>query len=518
MKIQVICLLAFLCSFSIGAYPQEPTQTNSKIKFDAFLAGVKYACLLFDDKAQKNIDQDSYVDYANRLKKYLYDLGFEYVAMKSSEIKYLNINVKSVCETCYIELGFKSIGNEITDIYISFYGCDGSGYKFISKKTISDNNEEYFDVLNDLYHTKKKSYSEKNRLLLDGEYTSWSEIKLKEYLNYSNDELEGIYERMKVNKDDNDAKYKIGIVKNDKDGYDVIYIDGALNYKDWREGEKKATIKTTSKENFYTVDWLMQNKDILNDAYAYIDKNELLNIVMPTREEKNQNNLYLKLYPANTSKNNHKISMDEIKSSGSGIIITQNGYFVTCNHVIDKGRVFIAEIEINGRVESYSADLITKDENNDLAILKINDAKFNPYLAIPYSINSNSINVGSEVFALGFPLIQTMGNELKVTNGIISSKTGFQSNANQYTVSIPVQSGNSGGPLFDYKGNLVGIINAKHLDAENVTYAIKSNSVSNIIDLVNDNLSVPNANTIKENELSKMVEILRNYVVLIKVK
>ena len=54
--------------------------------------------------------------------------------------------------------------------------------------------------------------------------------------------MEGIYERMKLAYGDNEAKYKIGIVKNSEDGYDVIYLDGANNYGDWSEGERKAII------------------------------------------------------------------------------------------------------------------------------------------------------------------------------------------------------------------------------------------------------------------------------------
>lgn len=66
-----------------------------------------------------------------------------------------------------------------------------------------------------------------------------------------------------------------------------------------------------------------------------------------------------------------------------------------------------------------------------------------------------------------------MGDEIKLTTGVISSKTGFQGDVSLYQISAPIQPGNSGGPLFDNKGNLIGIVNAKHKGAENVGYAIK---------------------------------------------
>ena len=78
----------------------------------------------------------------------------------------------------------------------------------------------------------------------------------------------------------------------------------------------------------------------------------------------------------------------------------------------------------------------------------------------------------------------TMGDEVKLTNGIISSKSGFQGDVTSYQITAPVQQGNSGGPLFDSKGNIIGIINAKHAGAENASYAIKASYLMNLIDLM----------------------------------
>jgi S1-C subfamily serine protease len=77
-----------------------------------------------------------------------------------------------------------------------------------------------------------------------------------------------------------------------------------------------------------------------------------------------------------------------------------------------------------------------------------------------------------------------MGDEVKLTNGIISSKSGFQGDVTSYQITAPVQPGNSGGPLFDDKGNIIGIINAKHVGAENASYAIKASYLMNLIDLM----------------------------------
>jgi len=78
------------------------------------------------------------------------------------------------------------------------------------------------------------------------------------------------------------------------------------------------------------------------------------------------------------------------------------------------------------------------------------------------------------VFILGYPLRATMGDEIKVTNGIISSRSGFKGDITTYQISAAAQPGNSGGHLFNKDGNLVEIVSAKPLEAENATYAVKS--------------------------------------------
>lgn len=63
------------------------------------------------------------------------------------------------------------------------------------------------------------------------------------------------------------------------------------------------------------------------------------------------------------------------------------------------------------------------------------------------------------------------GVDVKLTNGIVSARTGFHGDVSQYQISAPVQPGNSGGPLFDSKGNIIGVVSAKHAGAENAGYA-----------------------------------------------
>ena len=123
-----------------------------------------------------------------------------------------------------------------------------------------------------------------------------------------------------------------------------------------------------------------------------------------------------------------------------------------------------------GIKNTFDAKVIVTDKKNDLAIIQINDSKFKTLPSIPYVFNSTTKDVGSEVFALGYPMADVMGDEIKFTDGKISSKTGIEGDITVYQISVPIQPGNSGGPLFDNKGNLVGItssaLNKEYFNSE----------------------------------------------------
>lgn len=109
-----------------------------------------------------------------------------------------------------------------------------------------------------------------------------------------------------------------------------------------------------------------------------------------------------------------------------------------------------------------------------------------------------------------------MGDEIKLTTGIISSHSGYQGDKSQYQISAPVQPGNSGGPLFNSKGNIVGIVSAKHTGAENVSYAVKTSYLFDLLNQLPDSHDiVPSANTIADLDLPQQVKQVKNYVCFI---
>ena len=204
-------------------------------------------------------------------------------------------------------------------------------------------------------------------------------------------------------------------------------------------------------------------------------------------------------------------------SSGTGFAISSTGIIATNQHVINEAKNIIIR-GINGDFsKTYRAKVILEDKNNDLAILQIDDDSFSSLGTIPYIISYKSGDVGNSIFCLGYPLRATMGDEVKLTNGIISSKSGFQGDITSYQISAPVQPGNSGGPLFDDKGNLIGIISAKHLGAENVSYAIKVTYLMSLIDILPTTPKLQTVNNLGGKSLSDQVKIIKNFTYIIEI-
>lgn len=208
----------------------------------------------------------------------------------------------------------------------------------------------------------------------------------------------------------------------------------------------------------------------------------------------------------------------EWTGSGSGFYVSNDGYIVTNYHVIENAYEVWVKCKQDGIYQKFKAEIIQKDFVNDLALIKITDAAFKHLKEIPYSIHSGTAPLGSEIFSLGYPLADVIGENVKFTSGNISSLSGLYNDVTNFQMTVPVQHGNSGGPVFDKNGNIIGVVVAKlneEYEGENVNYAIKSSIVKNIIDLV------PNPTMKKKNiKMKKLtneekISLLSDYVVMI---
>lgn len=225
--------------------------------------------------------------------------------------------------------------------------------------------------------------------------------------------------------------------------------------------------------------------------------------------------------------NEKKIKRDWT-GSGTGIILTRDGLMATNYHVIKDAQYIEVEIkENNGDIKSYNAQVVKADAKNDLALIKITDDSFKKLGRIKYNFDSNLAKTASSVYALGYPYALNfnnltreglMGREIKFTDGKISSRTGIAGNPIYYQTTVPIQPGNSGGPLFDSDANLIGI-NVGFLDNSkynDVSYSIKTSILKNMIDVYDEDLDLPNYIRTGNKSLEEQVEVLEKYVTLIK--
>lgn len=163
---------------------------------------------------------------------------------------------------------------------------------------------------------------------------------------------------------------------------------------------------------------------------------------------------------------------------GSGFIISQDGYIVTNAHVIAKADVIKVVFQGENQNDGILAKVIGKDEETDLALLKVDAGRVLPVLSFG---NSDSLEVGDWVLAIGNPF----GFQHTVTAGIISAKNrsiDVGIFANYLQTDVPINGGNSGGPLINTKGEVVGVNTAILNNTQGIGFAIASNVVTQVVD------------------------------------
>ena len=108
-----------------------------------------------------------------------------------------------------------------------------------------------------------------------------------------------------------------------------------------------------------------------------------------------------------------------------------------------------------------------------------------------------------------------MGDEIKLTDGIISAKTGIHGDIKTYQITNPIQPGNSGGPVFNKDGTIIGITSSGHTGAQNANYAIKTNYLYILLGLLDDPPTLPIGNIVKGKSLADQVKIVKKFIYII---
>jgi TPR repeat protein len=234
--------------------------------------------------------------------------------------------------------------------------------------------------------------------------------------------------------------------------------------------------------------------------------------------------------PTDVKENPETVIERPVVARGTGFLFAQRGLVATNYHVVSDGsRINVyfpnAELEFDATVE-------LKDMNSDLAILKIKNFAYDKIFSqgIPFTVKrSSGVQLGEKVFTLGFPFGELLGKSAKFSDGTISSLTGLLGSANLFQINNPIQPGNSGGPLFNQDGDLIGMVLAtldarffyENLDTipQNVNFAIKSDYLITLISMLPEGPSIlSRKGSLKNKTQAEQISSLVAYVVTVTVR
>ena len=196
--------------------------------------------------------------------------------------------------------------------------------------------------------------------------------------------------------------------------------------------------------------------------------------------------------------NNNKDNEIVPVGSGTGFFVNNNGHIVTNFHVIEGCR----ETNIQYLGKTYSSNTLAIDRTNDLAILssKIKPKQF-------YKIASKDVELLEEIFVAGYPLGKYVSSSIKVTSGRVSSLAGFGDNFSNFQIDAALNHGNSGGPIINQYGNVVGVAvsTLDKKEVESFNFGIKSSTLNIFAKSNNFNFDQPNLRKLETSELGKLI-------------
>lgn len=212
--------------------------------------------------------------------------------------------------------------------------------------------------------------------------------------------------------------------------------------------------------------------------------------------------------------NNKNSTPTSIHFGATGFMLTKDGYVVTNYHVVTGAdSVFLQ----NSKGQAYKARIVYSDVEKDLAILHISDSSFKNVKTIPYTFKKQISELGEDIFTIGFPR-----DEAVYGQGYLSANTGYAGDTIAYQISIPVNPGNSGGPLLDSKGNIIGIISGKQKGIDGAAFAIKTKELIETLnripaDSLKGNIVLNTKNNLAHLPRTEQIKKLQDYIYIVKV-
>ncbi len=194
-------------------------------------------------------------------------------------------------------------------------------------------------------------------------------------------------------------------------------------------------------------------------------------------------------------------------------LIDTKGYLVTNAHVVKGSSTILVQ---NNKGQEYKARIAYVDDIKDLAVLKIEDEDFKPFNSLPYSIRKTNTDLGEQIFTLGFPKDEIVYNE-----GYLSAKTGYNGDTISCQIAVSANPGNSGGPVLNRNGEVIGILSTSQIQAEGVVFALKSKIIYQAMDELRKDttyarLKLPTSSNIKSMDRVQQIKQIEDCVFMVK--
>ena len=217
--------------------------------------------------------------------------------------------------------------------------------------------------------------------------------------------------------------------------------------------------------------------------------------------------------------------------SGSGFFVSKMGHVITNAHVVQNCKKVTIGDNANKQVP---AELINTDRSNDLALLKLSTLEMASaesksliqklgIVVVPLAskglLRSEDVRLGEKVLVAGYPFGDTFSNTIKVTTGVVSATRGAGDNSGQFQLDAAVQPGNSGGPIYDSGGNIVGVVVAQLNKrtfgsfVENMNFGIKASTVRQF--LVASGINSKKSERTEEKSTEQLAEIAQNQALMV---
>ena len=212
--------------------------------------------------------------------------------------------------------------------------------------------------------------------------------------------------------------------------------------------------------------------------------------------------------------NSKDMPIAESQYGGTGFALSSDGYLVTNYHVVKGADSIYVQ---NNKGESFKVQTVYIDPAFDIAVLQIADPAFKSLSPLPYTFKKTNSELGEDVYTIGYPK-----DDVVYGKGYLSSATGFGGDSIAYQISIPVNPGNSGGPLMDGRGNVIGMVSGKQTQADGAAFAVKSDFILKAInDIPEDSLKqkivINKRNTLAGLNRTQQIKKMQDFIFIVKV-